>query len=316
MKCETCLSLLEEYLDGELVREDVETVESHLVTCAECKSEFAALSAEQEMFARYDRELEVPQSLWTSVAAEIIPAGYGVKPEAAPGLFARLASLFQFPSVSFAGAVAVLLLALLAGAIYLFMKQSGPQQFTAGDNAPKKVESPVPVSPDHELQLAGNPEQKTARPEVEQKLPGSKHSPARVQGRRSLIDPSDVIAADLGPDLEEQDTVKHIEQTQNLLRSIRNVNTSESDDDVDVSYDKALSRRLLNENIVLRRDAEMRGKYPTKEVLTDLEPLLIDIANLPDKAKPEEVRVIKERVEKTEIVAALLDYQGRATDNR
>jgi hypothetical protein len=64
----------------------------------------------------------------------------------------------------------------------------------------------------------------------------------------------------------------------------------------------------LNENIVLRRDAEMKAKYPTKMLLSDLEPLLIDIANLPDQAKPEEVRVIKDRVQKTEIVAALIGY--------
>jgi hypothetical protein len=69
---------------------------------------------------------------------------------------------------------------------------------------------------------------------------------------------------------------------------------------------------LLNENIVLRRDAEMKAKFPTKSLLTDLEPFLIDIANLPDQARPEDVRVIKERVQRTEIVAALLDYQNRA----
>ena len=66
----------------------------------------------------------------------------------------------------------------------------------------------------------------------------------------------------------------------------------------------------------MRRDAEMKAKFPTKTLLADLEPLLIDIANLPDRARPEDVRVIKERVQKTEIVAALLDYQDRGANNR
>ena len=83
-----------------------------------------------------------------------------------------------------------------------------------------------------------------------------------------------------------------------------------------MSYEKAESRRLLNENIVLRRDAEMAGKFPAKSVLGSLEPFLIDIANLPDHASAEDVRVIKERVQKTEIVAALLDYQDRGINNR
>jgi hypothetical protein len=123
------------------------------------------------------------------------------------------------------------------------------------------------------------------------------------------VEQSDVLSSDFGvQDIEDQETAKHIEQTQNLLQSIRNVKLNDNDVEIDVSYDKALSRRLLNENIVLRRDAEMKAKYPTKMLLSDLEPLLIDIANLPDQAKPEEVRVIKERVQKTEIVAALIGY--------
>jgi hypothetical protein len=132
-----------------------------------------------------------------------------------------------------------------------------------------------------------------------------------------VSDQSDVLSSDLGYlDIDEQDTAKHIEQTQNLLRSIKNLPVSDSDDEIDVSYDKALSRRLLNENVVLRREAEMKAKFPTKTLLADLEPFLIDIANLPDHARPEDVRVIKERVRKTEIVAALLDYQDRGINNR
>ena len=131
------------------------------------------------------------------------------------------------------------------------------------------------------------------------------------------VDNPGVLSTELSYlDIDEQDTAKHIEQTENLLRSIRNFPISDTDDEVDVSYDKALSRRLLIENVVLRRDAEMKAKFPTKTLLADLEPFLIDIANLPDQAKPEEVRAIKERVQRTEIVAALLDYQdkGQAKD--
>jgi hypothetical protein len=60
----------------------------------------------------------------------------------------------------------------------------------------------------------------------------------------------------------------------------------------------------------------MKAKFPTKTLLADLEPLLIDIANLPDRARAEDLRAIKERVKKTEIVAALVDYQERGLNNR
>jgi hypothetical protein len=147
-------------------------------------------------------------------------------------------------------------------------------------------------------------------------------TPPRVKRKarlapRVIIHQSDVLSSDLGYlDIDERDTAKHIEQTQNLLRSIRNFSVSDGDEEIDVTYDKALSRRLLNENVVLRRDAEMKAKFPTKSLLADVEPFLIDIANLPDHARPEDVRVIKERVQKTEIVAALMGYQERSPNNR
>jgi hypothetical protein len=128
------------------------------------------------------------------------------------------------------------------------------------------------------------------------------------------VDNPGVFSTELAFDIDERETAKHIEQTENLLRSIRNFSITDTDEEIDVTYDKALSRRLLIENVVLRRDAEMKAKFPTKTLLSDIEPLLLDISNLPDHAKPEEVRAIKERVQKTEIVAALLDYQAPGRD--
>ena len=40
MKCEVCLELLEEYLDGELAAETQEQIGEHLITCTECSDEF------------------------------------------------------------------------------------------------------------------------------------------------------------------------------------------------------------------------------------------------------------------------------------
>jgi hypothetical protein len=62
---------------------------------------------------------------------------------------------------------------------------------------------------------------------------------------------------------------------------------------------------LLYQNIALRRDAAARGDQSTTEVLNTLEPILLDIANLPNRAKARDVRSIEQRMEKKEIVAAL-----------
>jgi len=267
MKCEDLSKLLEDYLDGELE------------------------TAEQELFARYDRELEVPPFLWTRVAAHTVAENDSPKVKGWAAIIAR-------PLVS---VVAALLLAVAVGIVYLVSRQPEPNKAVADS------EKPAPRQP------------KAKEPEKPEFVAAQPKPKPRVKRATNQVAPdqSDVWSSDLAYlDIDEQETARHIEQTQNLLRSIRNVPTTDSDEEIDVTYDKQLSRRLLNENVVLRRDAEMKAKFPTKTLLTDLEPFLIDIANLPDHARPEDVRAIKERVHKTEIVAALLDYQDRGTLNR
>lgn len=273
MKCEVYLNMLEEYLDGELGAEDQERVSAHLITCTSCAEEFAALTAEQEIFARYDREIEVSPALWNGIAEQIAP----VEETTSYAWWMKIA--------------AVVILTIGLGSVY-FLKRE------------KEVTTTIPRTPDQQFArfTPPKPETKTRIKRIVKPIPR---------------DNPDVLSSDLAYlDIDDQDTVNHIEQTQNLLRSIRNFPVSDGDEEIDVTYDKALSQRLLNENVVLRRDAEMKAKFPTKTLLADIEPLLIDIANLPDHARPEEVRVIKERVQKTEIVAALTEYRDRGTNNR
>jgi len=295
MKCEFCLELLEEYLDGELAVEDREQIDAHLITCSECSESFAALSAEQEIFARYDREIEVPPFLWTRVAAHTVSESNVAKRGWLPAVFRK---------ASFASAIAVTLIVIAIGVVYLLSSNKTPEPKLAKSPSETPNPNPAPQSvpsvvPKHEVIAAG------PRPKL------------RAKPTTPTPDQSDVLSSDPGYlDMDDQDTANHIEQSKLLLRSIKNVAIADNDDEVDVTYDKALSRRLLNENVVLRRDAEMKAKFPTKTLLADLEPFLIDIANLPDRARAEDVRVIKERVQKTEIVAALVDYQDRGTNNR
>ena len=275
MKCEENLALLEEYLDGELRAEDQDQISNHLITCASCAEAFAALTAEQELFARYDREIELSPATWAGIEEQIVPAA-----ETSYGWWMKIA--------------AVVILTIGLGLAYFFSKT---KENTIASIAPEPTFGRfTPPKPRHETPI-------TPKKKIITRTPVTRDNPGVLSTDIAYVDPDD------------QDTFKHIEQTQNLLRSIRNV-TSDGEDDIDVSYDKALSQRLLNENIVLRRDAEMRAKFPTKTLLADLEPLLIDIANLPDRARPEEVRAIKERVDKTEIVAALIEYRDRGTNNR
>ena len=301
MKCDDCLNLLAEYIDGEVAEHDAERIGAHLITCPGCSNELEAMSAELEIYARYDREINIPPAMWNAIqartAAESRPVGAGAKFNPRT----RLAGLFATPRFGFAfsGAMAVVIIAVVIGVMYLRMQpQPAKHETVAGNHKPI-----VPAG-----SQSGNVAPPVASP-VPVKEVGSRRTTSKVTGRLVKPDDSGVLFVYVAySDLAERDTAEHIQQAENLLRSIRSLQATDDDSEIDVSYEKAMSRRLLSENEVLRRDAETAGKFPAKELLGDLEPFLIDIANLPDKTTPDKLRAIKDRVRKTEIVAALVSY--------
>jgi hypothetical protein len=215
-----------------------------------------------------------------------------------------LAGLFATPRYAFAGAAAVVIFAVLMGVVLLRTRtpeRPQPGMVAGVNNGPGK--SPTP-----DVVVVKQPPDEPAKsgpdgPRVNETPRSNPSKPPRQP------DQSGVLFTDAAyTDIEDKDTANHVAQAENLLRSVRNLQTSDDDEEVDVSYEKAESRRLLDDNIVLRRDAEMAGKYPVKKLLGELEPFLIDIANLPDKTTPTDLRAIKDRVQKTEIVAALRSY--------
>lgn len=102
-------------------------------------------------------------------------------------------------------------------------------------------------------------------------------------------------------------TERHVEQAQLLLRSFRNARPADAGTRAssDIAYDKRQSKKLLYQNIVLRREAASRGNLPVESLLDSLEPILIDIANLPDRPALADVREINERMRRKNLVAML-----------
>jgi hypothetical protein len=71
MKCERCRALLDEYIDGELDRTTAAAIATHTSICVSCRAEYQSLLQEQEIYAGYQREIEISPALWTSVKAGI-----------------------------------------------------------------------------------------------------------------------------------------------------------------------------------------------------------------------------------------------------
>ena len=309
MKCDDCLNLLAEYSDGEVIDSEAERISAHLITCAGCAKEFELVTAEQELFARYDRELEITPAMWSAVSARTAVENNSVDPRSRINPLGWLTGLFATPRFGFAfsGALAVLIAAVVIGVMYLRTQPPLPATKVAGTVNPGSVPPPpIYVTPPAAPVNGGNNPGSVIAAYVP---PVTKTLKRGGASRRT--DESGVLFTDVAySDLEERDTAEHVRQAENLLRSIRTLQDGQSADDseIDVSYEKAMSRRLLSENAVLLQDAEVAGKFPTKELLKDLEPFLVDIANLPDKTTANQLRVIKDRVQKTEIVAALMGY--------
>ena len=313
MKCEVCLKLLEEYVDNELVEHEALQVRTHLATCIGCALEFEGLTAEQEVYSRYDRALQIPPSMWSAIAARSVAAGSVISSAPRYRWRDRVDGFFA-PSLSnwsVAGVAAVLMLTALIGVTYLrTRRQTGMPDVAVKVNRAEPVGASARYQPvlapagRNDVQLVPGANQLTKKTRLKAAPKANLDLPTH-----SGANQADVLFSDVAFSVaEDEETEKHIEQAQNLLRSVRNMEFSDDDTEVDVSYEKVLSRRLLNENVVLRRDAEMSGKYPVKILLSSLEPFLLDIANLPEQASPDDLRVIKDRVQKTEIVAALHSY--------
>ena len=72
MNCEECGLFLEDYFEGELEQPDSDRVGSHLAVCAPCAAVYEELRREQEIYARYERNLEPSPALWTAIQKAIV----------------------------------------------------------------------------------------------------------------------------------------------------------------------------------------------------------------------------------------------------
>src|SRR5256885_4142532 len=116
MKCDDCVNLLETFLGGEGSEREFDQIQTHLATCSMCANQFEALTAENEMFSRYDREVEISSALWNGVAARIALEDRQVESKSKTGLGEWIAGLFAMPSFRIAlPTMALVLIALLIG---------------------------------------------------------------------------------------------------------------------------------------------------------------------------------------------------------
>ena len=282
-------------IDGELSATEAREVERHVVSCHECeqlRADFLSLRSQIASFESsltpevHNRALEKILAPERRVPVRGLQWSFGTQAVAFAALLIVVAIiglvLYQSrntpPNDSFA------------------ISQPSPspaasvEKPPAPDASPEPTRSPEQSAPSKDKKETNTPRKPVKRPLVREPKPGEQFAAI----------PERVRSADA-----ETMTAMHFEKSETLLRSFRNIRLNERSSAAEVRYERTRAKQLIFQNMMLRREADASGEAQISSVLENLEPILLDIANLPDRPDDDSVRVIRERIERKNIVALL-----------
>ncbi len=345
--CEKYSGSIEDLIDGELDEQKAGRMESHVFECPKCRKQYETLRREKEIYAHYLFDAEPPKDSLTNFAARLAAEKEKASNFAA-GTSAtdsrRRMNIFGFWRLSPAlAAFAVLLFVCLGGLVLLKIApvEKGGDRHIA-ETQSSNPQQPPPKSAEIERRSAADLTGKTVAgrnetaPKNNEPIPGKqtlkagKDSPpagkktlaaetVKIEQKTAFANEKKTPAIKTRPDEIEQsrflqmknletEIAGQVERVEMLLRSFRNAQAIENSATFDVEYERAQARKLLEKNAGLRRDAENYGIIYAEELLSRVEPLLLDIANLEAAPAPDKVRDIKERVGNQNIIASLQVY--------
>ena len=294
-------------IDGELAPAEAREVERHVLTCDECeqvradflnlRSQIAGFEASLQPVVQ-NRELKKILSRGERVAARGVRWGWST------------------PAIAFA---TLLVIGAIIGLIwYQGSKQQDRQSNQIAQHqtpspapsltgeAPKPEDSPEqihetghsdPVKEDKETNTPRRPAA-PKKPLQREPKPGEQFAVVTEPAAPSI--PERMRSADA-----ETLTQIHFAKSETLLVSFRNVRLNEAGAAKQVADERKRAQQLVYQNMILRRQADADGDVHIASLLESLEPILLDIANLPDKPDNNKVRTIRERVERKNIVPLL-----------
>ncbi|HEX2268290.1 MAG TPA: zf-HC2 domain-containing protein [Pyrinomonadaceae bacterium] len=275
-------------IDGELAPAEAREVERHLLNCGECEQVRADFLSLRSQIVSFETSLQ-PAIQNRELKRILSRADH--KP------VHGLRWSWSTPAIAFASL-------LIVGAIIgLILYQTSttdqrlPQQTAIVVETPSPTPTPTP-EPEPATPKRENPPVRSKKPLQREPKPGEQF--ASIPAPALAPSPERVRSADA-----ETLTAIHFEKAETLLRAFRNVRLNERDTAAEVAYERKRAQQLVYQNMILRREADTAGDVQISSLLESLEPILLDIANLPDKPENDDVRAIRERVERKNIVALL-----------
>ncbi|MBD0327951.1 MAG: zf-HC2 domain-containing protein [Pyrinomonadaceae bacterium] len=334
MKCEKYLILIDDLVEGELDEQTSRQVNLHVFACQTCAAHYETLKREKEIFGHYLFDVEPANDLWekfqTKLEKEAVKTSPSIKILA--GFNGWKENISGFLNLSPALACAALTLLLGIGFVLFNLwanenahkndYRAGSRQNTSDVETKETVSLPANVD---EKKNAVSPKNAVAKnkfskpksnPETAVKTVAVKETKIKKKAFSEIPKANSAELARLTEERQqikqirnlENEAAKQVEKVELLLRSFRNARSVEDDEAYDVAYEKEQARKLLGKNVRLRRSAETYGSLYTEEILSRVEPYLLDIANLDGKPSADKVRDIKERVKSQNIIASLQIY--------
>jgi len=278
-------------IDGELSTAEAREVERHLIGCNECQEVRADFLNLRSQIAGFETSLE--PAVQNRALKKILST-----PRRTPARgFA-----WGFGTQAAAFATLVIVAAIIGFLIYKnsstptndkHLAVQTPSPVPTATVQPEPEASPSPNKGDEQTAPRRSPSPAPKKPLVREPKPGEQFAAIP-----STPDP--VRSADT-----QTMTALHFEKSETLLVAFRNVRLNEPGTTAEVAYERKRAQQLVLQNMMLRREADAAGDVQVSSLLESLEPILIDISNLPDKPDKDAIRVIRQRVERKNIVPLL-----------
>ena len=277
-------------IDGELSSAEAREVERHLLTCGECEQLRADFLSLRNQIMSFETSLqpEVQNRALKKILA---------RPRRASGWQWN----FGIPTLAFA---ALLIVAAVIG----FVAYQKTHQREHKEVAVVQTPSPAPAAT---VEPVKQPD--TKEPPEPAAAPNKEKHPAPAPKRPTVREPKPGEQFASVPSIPEPVrsadaetmTAIHFETSERLLLAFKNVRLDEPSAAQEVNYERKRAKQLVYQNMLLKREADASGDVQVASLLENLEPILIDIANLPDQPDENTVRAIRERVERKNIVGLL-----------
>ena len=324
MNCENYLKLIEDFIEGELDEQTADKVSLHIFDCPACSAHFELLEREKEIYSHYLFDIEPPANLLEKFQLKLETEEKLVL-AVNEGFFSKI---FAFLSLNpiFAAIGVIILFAAIVGLINLKKenqtvetvaeKQSSAKEFQpVFSSTPEKKDVIVWSTPERIEKTVAKTKFENPKPEIPSKPIEIKQveaakkpeSKPKATPQTPKVD-SEEMAQFKQLQTLEIESAKQLEKVELLLRSFRNARFIEGSEIYDISYETQQARRLLQNNIALRQRAEIYGTPFTEDLLSKVEPYLLDIANLSLNPTPEQVLEIKDRVRNQNIIASLQGF--------